>query len=73
MLSRKTYQKQGICYVTKTFVTCNKFPYVQVAHSTEKVGQAWSMLRLDHELLESINLDDAWDSAGPTFENLFAD
>jgi len=40
MLSHKTYKNQGICYVTKTFVARNKFPYVKVARNTKKVGQA---------------------------------
>jgi len=45
MLSHKTYQNQGICYVTivyyyvtKTFVARNKFYH---ARNTKKVGQAW--------------------------------
>jgi len=41
MLSHKTYQNQGICYVTKMFVARNKFPYVKVTRNTKKVGQAW--------------------------------
>jgi len=48
VLSHKTYQNQGIyyvtiayCYVTKTFVARNKFPHVKVARDTKKVGQAW--------------------------------
>ena len=41
VLSHKTNQNQGICYVTKTFVTRNKFPLVKVARNTKKVGQAW--------------------------------
>jgi len=47
VLSHKTYQNQGICYVTiaysfvtKTFVAHNKFPHVKVARNTKKVGQA---------------------------------
>jgi len=53
MLLHKTYQNQGICYVTiaycyvtKTFVARNKFPYVKVARNTEKVGQAWFRWRI---------------------------
>jgi len=44
VLSHKTYQNQGICYVTETLVARNKFPHVKVAHNTKKVGQAWSMV-----------------------------
>jgi len=47
VLLHKTYQNQGICYVTvaygyatKMFVARNKFPHVKVAHNTKKVGQA---------------------------------
>jgi len=46
MLSHKTYQNQGICYitiaycyVTKIFVARHKFPHVKVARNTKKVGQ----------------------------------
>ena len=49
--SHKTYQNQGICYVTiaccyltKTYVALNKFPRVKVARNTKKVGQAWFRL-----------------------------
>jgi len=47
VLSHKTYQNQGFCYVTiaycyitKTFVARNKFPHAEVARNTKKVGQA---------------------------------
>jgi len=40
MLSRKMYQNQRICYVTKTFVARNKFLHVKVSRNTKKVGQA---------------------------------
>jgi len=47
VLSHKTYQNHGVCYitiayfyVTKTFVAHNKFPHVKVARNTKKVGQA---------------------------------
>jgi len=40
VLSHRTYQNKGICYVTKTFVARNKFPHVKVARNTKKVGQA---------------------------------
>jgi len=47
VLSHKTDQNQGICYVTtaycyvtKSFVARNKFPHVKVARNTKKVGQA---------------------------------
>jgi len=43
VLSHKTYQNQGICYVTKTFVARNKFAHVKVARNTKKVGQACSI------------------------------
>jgi len=41
VLSHKTYQNRGICYVTKTFVACNKFPHVKVTRNTKKVVQAF--------------------------------
>jgi len=40
VLSHKTHQNQGICYVTKMFAVRNKFPRMKVARNTEKVGQA---------------------------------
>jgi len=54
VLPHKTYQNQGICYfaiahcyVTKTFVACNKFSHVKVAPNTKKVGQAWCTVYRD--------------------------
>jgi len=44
VLSHKTYQNQGICYVTKTFVTRNKVPHLKVARNTKTVGQACCIL-----------------------------
>jgi len=42
VLSHKTYQNQGICYVTKTFVARNEFPHVKVARNIKNVGQAYA-------------------------------
>ena len=46
VLSHKTYQNQGICYVTiaycyitKTFVARNKFTHVKVARNTKKLSR----------------------------------
>jgi len=61
VLSHKTYQNQGIChvtiaycYATKTCVAHNKFPHVNVARNTKKVGQAWSTKTVDINLRNAL-------------------
>jgi len=38
VLSHKTDQIQGICYVTKMFVARNNNPHVKLARNTKKLG-----------------------------------